>query len=63
MKITLVAGYRSPEKFRTIHRIVAWHTFHACQLTAHIIAKMLQLFQLLVPCQNIKMCTDRLQAL
>ena len=45
------------------HRIVAWHTFHACQLTAHIIAKMLQLFQRLTPCHNIEMGTDRLQAL
>ena len=62
-EIPLVAGYRCPEKCRTIHRIVAWHTFHACQLTADIIAQVFQFLHVLAPCQDIEMGTDRLQAL
>lgn len=35
-----------------------WHIFHTCQLTAHIVANMLQFFHTLAPCHGIEVGTD-----
>ena len=58
-KVRRVAGHSRPIECRAVDGVVARHALHACQLAAHVVLYVFQLFRVVAPRHDVEVRPHR----